>query len=268
MKKVINILIFCSFYYHTQAQDTLNFYLNSRSEITKHQSSASFQRKAYQKNNLWYVIDYYLNGTLKMTGSYTDSKFINKQGVFNNFYSSGKIKSIEIYNNNKKNGKWIQYYENGKKDFEIEYLNDSKTGEWHWYFENGQIGAKEKYDKNNIIKAKYWNQNGQKVEKDSAEYAPSFEGGGFDNFKSWVAERAIYPQEFSRSQIKGEVRVKFTVNEKGEIEDIKLTKNLYSRIDDVVYNVIKMAPKWKPGKMHNREFPYQYELGVYMEYKN
>lgn len=267
MKKLLCICIFSSLFFVIEAQDTLTFYLNSRYKILKDQNQATIKRKVIQSNNLWLVWDYLMNGTLKMTGSFLDSKFTRKQGIFKNYYESGKIKSIEQYNDNKKNGKWSQFYENGQTDYEIEYLNDTKSGVWNWYFENGQIGAKENYRNNLLLKAKYWNKDGKRMADSLAVYAPGFEGGGQDKFKDWVTERAKYPKDMAYSDIKGIVKIRFTINDKGEIEDIIIINNVYSRIDDVVVRVIKMAPKWTPGKMHNRYFPYEYEISVPMEYK-
>lgn len=248
-------------------QDTTTIYLNRKYEVAKNQNSAKYYRKLFRNNELWCANDYYLNGILKMTGSYIDNKCTRKQGVFTNYYESGIIKSIEQYIDNKKNGKWIEYYENGQKDTESEFVNNSKSGWWTWYSIDGVICAKEKYKEDKRIKATFYNKEGKKVEISEAEFAPIFEGGGIEKFTSWVAERVDYPKYLANSQIKGDVRIQFTVNPFGELVDFKILNSVYSTIDEVVLNIIKSSPKWVPGKLHNREFAYQYEISIHMEYK-
>jgi TonB family protein len=250
-----------------EGQDTTTIYYNSKFKVVKNQNSASYYRKLFQYNDLWLVNDFYSNGILKMTGSFQDNKCTIRQGIFKNYYQSGQLQSVEQYINNKKNGKWIQYFESGIKDYESEYQNDNKTGVWIWYFDNGKIGAREKYKNNIRVKAKYWNKEGEKVEIKDAEYPPTFQGGGLENFKSWVAERVEYPEYLANSQIKGEVRIQFNINPQGEVDDVKIVQSVYSMIDDIVYKVIKSSPKWIPGKLHNREFAYTYEISLYLEYK-
>jgi TonB family protein len=268
MKKICILIIFCCYHYSlVHGQDTITTYYNSKSEVAKNQKSAFFYRKLFPTNDLWIANDYYLNGNLKMSGSFKDIKCAKKQGMFKNYFESGKIMSEEQYIDNKKNGKWIQYYENGIKDYESNYKDNIKSGIWIWYFDNGQISAKEKYVNDKRVKAKFWNKEGVKIDSSNAEYAPSFQGGGIDKFSSWVAENVKYPMSFANTGIKGEVKIQFCINPSGEVEGVKIVRSIHSLIDEEAMKVVKSSPKWIPGKLHGKEFKYQYEIPIYFEYK-
>lgn len=58
--------------------------------------------------------NYYMNGTTKETGTYSDKETYTRNGFFTAFYPNGKKSSEGYYNENVQVGKWTKWYKNGQ----------------------------------------------------------------------------------------------------------------------------------------------------------
>jgi antitoxin component YwqK of YwqJK toxin-antitoxin module len=86
----------------------------------------------------------YRNGYLLSRGI-IDKKGVY-QGMWENYYLNGELKSKGSYENGKKVGKWEYYYQNGKLEQIGFYDKNGKyTGEWKWFYDNGQMLRKEEF---------------------------------------------------------------------------------------------------------------------------
>lgn len=79
-----------------------------------------------------------------------------------------------------------------------------------------------------------------------AEQMPQFPGGN-NALQSFIYDHLHYPKEAKREKIQGTVHVSFVVNEKGSVEDIKVSKSVHYLIDHEATRVIGLLPKWKPA---------------------
>ncbi|MFA5815355.1 MAG: M56 family metallopeptidase [Bacteroidales bacterium] len=84
------------------------------------------------------------------------------------------------------------------------------------------------------------------------EEMPEFEGGTLEKFRGWAQARVKYPQKAMEESKSGTVEVSFTVNKKGEVEDVQIVKSADPILDEAVMNVVKSSPIWKPGKQRGR----------------
>ena len=73
---------------------------------------------------------------------------------------------------------------------------------------------------------------------------PTFQGGGMKEFYAYINK------EFDYSKIKanGKMIASFTINETGEIKNIKVTQFLDVESATEIIRVLKLAPKWEPAK--------------------
>jgi TonB family protein len=76
--------------------------------------------------------------------------------------------------------------------------------------------------------------------------APMFPGGN-DSLKAYLAKNTHYPAPAAKKHITGVAGVDFTVDEKGNLTNIKISKSLSYSCDKEALRVIKHMPKWKPG---------------------
>jgi periplasmic protein TonB len=76
---------------------------------------------------------------------------------------------------------------------------------------------------------------------------PEFPGGNAERNK-FLSKNLVYPRDAERKGIEGRVIIGFTVEKTGEIVDVKILKGVSESMDKEAERVVKMMPKWKPGK--------------------
>jgi len=76
---------------------------------------------------------------------------------------------------------------------------------------------------------------------------PEFPGGNAERNK-FLSKHLVYPRDAERKGIEGRVIIGFTVEKTGEIVDVKILKGVSESMDKEAERVVKMMPKWKPGK--------------------
>ena len=94
-----------------------------------------------------YVYTQYENGIPKEAGMLQDTV---KQGLWVEFFQTGKIGSISFYNDGKLTGPYIGFRENGKMSFYMEMNNDLNYGKHLSFYESGQISS-EMYCTNDTV---------------------------------------------------------------------------------------------------------------------
>ena len=123
-----------------------------------------------KEGNKFLLIDYYMNGTKQMEG-YSLTNTIDKEkfvGLVKYYFENGKtyqkvnytngildgqryisggVKSEVVYEDGKKEGKYLEYYETGELSTRGDYESGMKDGIWKTYYNNGKIKERGKYDK-------------------------------------------------------------------------------------------------------------------------
>ena len=79
------------------------------------------------------------------------------------------------------------------------------------------------------------------------EQLPEFPGGMVEMMK-WITKNLKYPQAAQRRKIQGKVVVAFIIGKDGSISETKVVNGVDPLLDNEALRVIKMMPKWKPGK--------------------
>jgi protein TonB len=89
------------------------------------------------------------------------------------------------------------------------------------------------------------------------EVMPQFPGGEAALF-AFLGKNTVYPSRPKEMDIQGKVTVRFVVNEDGSISDATVIKGVYSDLDKEALRVVKLLPKFTPGKQagHNVKVPY------------
>lgn len=118
-------------------KDSLEF---CNQKLFKRKKSYSGYMYKNKKDTLYFVF----NGQIKFMKIFEDGDLFkyasldrqgNMQGIFYEFYSTGRIKTKGYYNKNKMDGYFYDYYDNGGlKNRFYGYLNDSKAGHWFFYY--------------------------------------------------------------------------------------------------------------------------------------
>ena len=77
--------------------------------------------------------------------------------------------------------------------------------------------------------------------------------GGMGELSKLLSSNLKYPLIPFENGIQGEVLVQFIVNKEGNVEEVAVFKGVDPYLDAEALRVIKMMPKWKPGKHEGKE---------------
>jgi len=104
-----------------------------------------------------------------------------------------------------------------------------------------------------------------KVEKteisETVEEMPIYSGGEMELFK-FLSENVAYPEEAILKGISGLVYVSFVVMEDGSIKNAKVVRDIGGGCGEEALRVVKLMPKWTPGKQDGEPVSIQYNLPI------
>ena len=98
------------------------------------------------------------------------------------------------------------------------------------------------------------------VVEDEPEYP-----GGVDALYKFLADNIQYPQLALENGIEGKVYVTFVVETDGSIGNPRLLRDIGGGCGQEAIRVVKMMPKWKPGKQKGKTVRSQYNLPIKFE---
>jgi len=93
------------------------------------------------------------------------------------------------------------------------------------------------------------------------EEMPQFPGGN-DALSKFLGDNLKYPKLAREEGISGTVYVSFVVRKDGTITSIKILRGIGGGCDEEVERVVKLMPKWKPGKQKGEAVAVQFNLPV------
>jgi len=88
------------------------------------------------------------------------------------------------------------------------------------------------------------------------EIKPEFPGGK-DAFDRFIKENYKNPKD---KTLKGNVYLTFIIEKDGSLSDIKAIRDIGQGAGTEAIRVLKTSPKWKPGKLNNKEVITLYSL--------
>jgi|WetSurMetagenome_2_1015567.scaffolds.fasta_scaffold00213_18 TonB family protein len=93
------------------------------------------------------------------------------------------------------------------------------------------------------------------------EEMPSYPGGD-ESMLSFIAQNIKYPQTAMENGISGKVIVQFVVYSNGSIGQIKVLRSIEESLDNEAIRVVKLFPKFTPGKHNGKAVNVYYVLPV------
>ena len=86
--------------------------------------------------------------------------------------------------------------------------------------------------------------------------------GGFDDMYSFINSTIKYPEVARNNNISGQVFIEFVVERDGSISGVKVIAGVYPDLDQEAVRVIKMLPKWKPGKQMGKAVRCYFQIPI------
>lgn len=93
------------------------------------------------------------------------------------------------------------------------------------------------------------------------EEDPEFPGG-MKAMYAFIEKNLVYPEAAKAAGIAGKVYVSFIVEKDGSITNVKILRDIGYGCGDEALRVVKMMPKWIPGKQRGNPVRVQYNLPV------
>ena len=136
-------------------------------------------------------------------------------------------------------------------------------------FNTGIIKAQNKLVKNPVVKAsskKTTVKDKIKAKENPAswdeyEIMPQFSGGD-QALLDFVYKNLKYPKSAIKEEKEGKVILRFVVTKTGGVDKVEIVKSLQPDCDNEAIRVVKMLPKFIPGKYSGKPMSFWYTLPV------
>lgn len=93
------------------------------------------------------------------------------------------------------------------------------------------------------------------------ENMPVYPGGDEARVK-FIIQNVKYPQAAKEKGIQGTVLVSFIVEADGAVADVKVVRGVGSGCDEEAMRVVKLMPKWTPGKQSGKAVRVQFNMPI------
>lgn len=104
---------------------------------------------------------------------------------------------------------------------------------------------------NNIVEHETTSENYDDKVFDVVEQFPSFPGGN-GKLSEFLSQNVRYPVVAAENGIEGRVIVRFIVERDGSVSNVEVAKGAEASLDKEAVRVVKMMPKWNPGKQNGK----------------
>jgi TonB family protein len=96
---------------------------------------------------------------------------------------------------------------------------------------------------------------------------PSYPGGETAR-NNFLANNILYPEQATQNGIEGTVYVSFVVDSKGYVSDVKILRGIGGGCDEESIRVVKMMPRWHPGKQDAKPVRVLFNMPIYFKLTN
>jgi protein TonB len=95
----------------------------------------------------------------------------------------------------------------------------------------------------------------------ASEIMPEFPGGDQELMR-FLKENLVYPKVAREIGISGKVIISFVVETDGSLSNVDVARSASPSLDEEAMRVVKMMPKWSPGKQRQKPVRVIYNLPV------
>ena len=96
---------------------------------------------------------------------------------------------------------------------------------------------------------------------DMAEVPPQYPGGTKE-MMNFLAQNIQYPEKAKADKLEGRVICQFIVTADGTVNDVKVVRGISPELDAEAVRVIRLMPKWTPGKQDGEAVNVRYTIPI------
>jgi TonB family protein len=228
-----------------QAQDTLYY------DILNHhvaREKAQYIRVRTTTPAGSQVVDRYLDGKMRMTGTFIDDSMKIRTGKFDYYYKdSGNLMRRNFYEFNKENGPDTTFYPDGKIHIAGTQHFGKMDGEWTGYYPDGKLSGKAVYKDSIQQSATIYQEDGSVNNKIRQFYVESNYPGGIPAWIAYLQNTLRYPNSAVRHEIQGTVVIQFKVTKDGKPSEFEVIRSADPSLDMEALRVLKKTTRWDPA---------------------
>ena len=110
---------------------------------------------------------------------------------------------------------------------------------------------------------------GKIIPFEDVDVKPMFNGKSADEgFREYVASETVYPSEAQEKGITGRLFVEFIIDTDGSVTNARVLRSVDPLLDAEALRVIKLSPKWTPGKHEGKMVKVQYVFPFLFQLNN
>lgn len=155
--------------------------------------------------------------------------------------SDSRIFWHKSYRNNKPYGTWYYFNDENIITDSVVYGSYKPEGYYSYDFEDQKLTQNVEGE---FIRPKMLNID-EKIYSIADQYKTS-------DFIVWVAENLVYPDEAKSNGICGQVKAQFTIDENGNVGDIRIIEGVDKTLDIASYKLLKSLPGMQPAKLNGK----------------
>lgn len=187
-------------------------FLDEAMAMVSTEADAEYYREVTPDFEHYHVRVFFMDGKLRMTGTYADEELQIKDGLF------------------------TYYYEVGRKESQGHYREGFKTGSWKRWDWEGNPKADRIYPQESPEDiARKWR-------TQPAEFP-----GGYAGLSAYISENLVYPEEAKSQGIEGEVNVAFNIDTLGVVQDVQVIESVHYYLDKEAMRLVFEMPQWSPA---------------------
>ena len=96
---------------------------------------------------------------------------------------------------------------------------------------------------------------------DVVEQMPCFHGGQ-GRMLEFIEKNLRYPKALEETCVQGRVIVAFVVERSGKLSNVKVVKSVHPALDKEALRIVKLMPKWIPGRQNGITVRVKYIIPV------
>lgn len=195
---------------------------------------------------------WYNNGAIMMQLNYAGGEpgVLNK--IMSSVYGPGFV--------GMKDGSFRSWYSNGLNESIGQFKNDRMHGTWKWYHENGLPSTIEEYIEGKLLSIECFDTTGNQT----GDFCPVSRPAvlqEYGDYKQFIYQNLHWPEEALKKRIEGEVKVRFRINKKGELENLVLETDK-EILRKAVQELFEQMKAWYPAVSHNRLADWEEEMTI------
>ncbi len=95
-----------------------------------------------------------------------------------------------------------------------------------------------------------------------ADQMPTFQGGGLEDFRSWVMTQVRFPKDMLDKNVRGRVVAAFIVDTDGNVSNVDILQTPDKAFSNEVIRVLMNSPKWEAGVSEGKPVKVKYTIPV------